>query len=235
VVLHEAKQIEALKDEADYQVAKAKPALLAAEKAVNELSKDDIGELKKVNNPIKAVSLALECTLVYLGYKSCDWKTAQKALADMKFLDRLRSYDRDNIPEKILQKVKTLTRSADFNTDRMVKASKAAGGLAKWCKAIREYGESILVVRPLQAKQEQMKEELKDAQEAVAVKQAEVSAIKAKLSQLETDYESTLAYIQSLKDDKARCEKRLSNASKLLELLGSEGERWEVGIEDIQR
>jgi len=90
-------------------------------------------------------------------------------------------------------------------------------------------------VRPLQAKQEQMKEELKDAQEAVAVKQAEVSAIKAKLSQLETDYESTLAYIQSLKDDKARCEKRLSNASKLLELLGSEGERWEVGIEDIQR
>ena len=83
-------------------MAKAKPALVAAEKAVNELNKDDITELKKVNNPIKAVSLALECTLVYLGYKSCDWKTAQKALADMKFLERLRNYDRDNIPEKIL-------------------------------------------------------------------------------------------------------------------------------------
>jgi predicted nucleic acid-binding Zn-ribbon protein len=66
-VMHEARQIENLKEEADYQVAKAKPALVAAEKAVNELSKDDITELKKVSNPIKAVSLALECTLVYLG------------------------------------------------------------------------------------------------------------------------------------------------------------------------
>jgi len=29
----------------------AKPALISAEKAVNELSKDDINELKKVSNP----------------------------------------------------------------------------------------------------------------------------------------------------------------------------------------
>ena len=175
VVMHEAKQIENLKEEADYQVAKAKPALVTAEKAVNELSKDDITELKKVSNPIKAVYLALECTLVYLGYKSFDWKIAQKALADMKFLERLRTFDRDGIPDKILQKVKTLTRSADFNIERMTKASKAAGGLAKWCKAIREYGESILIVRPLQQKQAQMKAELKEAQDAVALKQAEVS------------------------------------------------------------
>ena len=57
-------------------MAKAKPALLAAEKAVGALSKDDIMELKKVNNPIPAVYLALECTLIYLGYVKYDWKTA---------------------------------------------------------------------------------------------------------------------------------------------------------------
>jgi len=43
---------------------------------VNALSKDDITELKKVNNPIPAVYLALECTLIYLGYVKYDWKTA---------------------------------------------------------------------------------------------------------------------------------------------------------------
>lgn len=55
---------------------KAKPALLASEKAISELSKDDINELKKVNNPVPAVLLALECTLIYLGFTKLDWSTA---------------------------------------------------------------------------------------------------------------------------------------------------------------
>jgi hypothetical protein len=49
---------------------------LASEKAISELSKDDINELKKVNNPVPAVLLALECTLIYLGFTKLDWSTA---------------------------------------------------------------------------------------------------------------------------------------------------------------
>ena len=30
-----------------------------------------------------------------------------------------------------------------FDIEKMIKASKAAGGLAKWCKAIRDYSESL--------------------------------------------------------------------------------------------
>jgi hypothetical protein len=44
--MHEAKQIQNLKEKADYEVDKAKPALRRAETAVNELSKADIAELK---------------------------------------------------------------------------------------------------------------------------------------------------------------------------------------------
>lgn len=42
----EAKEIQNLKEEADYKVEKAKPALRSAETAVNELKKADIAELK---------------------------------------------------------------------------------------------------------------------------------------------------------------------------------------------
>jgi len=57
-----------LKSISDTELAKAKPALKAAIKAVSELNKDDISELKKVNNPVPAVEIALKCTLTYLGY-----------------------------------------------------------------------------------------------------------------------------------------------------------------------
>mgnify|MGYP006126786733 FL=1 len=61
---------------------------MAAEKAVSELSKDDITELKKTIAPNSAVKLALECTLVYLGnLGKFDWPKTQKVLAQMNFLD----------------------------------------------------------------------------------------------------------------------------------------------------
>ena len=135
---------------------KAKPALLSALQAVNELSKDDIMELKKVNNPIPAVELALRCTLIYLGYHKPDWPMAQKALADMKFLDKLRNFDKESVPTKVLNKVKNLTSKPEFNVEQMTRASKAAGGLARWCYAIRLYVEAQIIVKPLLERQSEM-------------------------------------------------------------------------------
>ena len=55
----------------------------------------------------------------------------------MKFLDRLKNYDKENIPDKILDKIKVQTNNPEFDVSRMIRASKAAGGLAKWCKSMR--------------------------------------------------------------------------------------------------
>jgi len=229
-VQHEAKQIGKLKEEAEAMLNKAKPALVAAEKAVNELSRDDINELKAVKQPPPAVEPALQATLIYLGHTKYDWPTAQKALADMRFLDRLRNYDREAVPENIFNKVSNLTAKPSFDIDKILKASKAAGGLAKWCKAVRDYAEAVKIVRPLQARLNAMTAKFEAAQEACRVKQLEVEAIKAKLEQLQADYQGTLDLIEKLNNDKVACERRLTNASKLLSLLRSEGERWKEEI-----
>jgi hypothetical protein len=60
---------------------------------VNALSKDDITELKMTKSPNSAVKLALECTMVYLGYSGKNdftWPKTQSVLAKMNFLDQLR-------------------------------------------------------------------------------------------------------------------------------------------------
>jgi dynein heavy chain len=60
--------IENLKKEAESELKAATPALEAANKAVDALSKDDIVELKGVKNPNAATEIALKCVLIYLGY-----------------------------------------------------------------------------------------------------------------------------------------------------------------------
>jgi len=76
VVTKEAEEIRELKEKSDTELEKAKPALQSALRAVNELNKDDINELKKVNNPVAAVDMALKCTLLYLGFSKPDWSMA---------------------------------------------------------------------------------------------------------------------------------------------------------------
>lgn len=52
------------------------------------------------------------------------------------------------MPENIFIKVNSIISKNSFDIDKMTRASKAAGGLAKWCKAIRDYSESLSIVRP---------------------------------------------------------------------------------------
>ena len=89
--------MELIKQEAENELGKARPALETAERAVNALSKDDITDLKQTKAPTEHVVTALKCVLLYLGERKPDWPKAQKAMTDIKFLDRLRKYDRDNI------------------------------------------------------------------------------------------------------------------------------------------
>jgi hypothetical protein len=67
---------------------------------------------------------------------------------------------------------------------------------------------------------------LRVAEEAVAIKKDELGVIKAEIDKMESEYNQLMEYIQQLSDDKIKCERRLTNAGKLIGLLGDEGERW---------
>lgn len=97
-VQKEANKIDKLKKENDIELAKCKPALEEAERAVNALNKDNITELKTFKSPPEVVELALRCVFLYLGYQKQDWKQSLGIIADIHFLDRLKSYDAKNIP-----------------------------------------------------------------------------------------------------------------------------------------
>ena len=45
---------------------------------------------------------------------------------------------------------------------------------------------------------------------------------------MEEEFAKLQAYIEQLSEEKTRCENRLTNAGKLIMLLGDEGERWQA-------
>lgn len=121
------------------------------------MNKEDVFELKAVKNPNAATELALSCILTYLGYVKVDWASAQKAMTDINFLQKIKHYDKENIPAPILKKVNLIVSDKkEFNIEAIMRSSKAAGGMAKWCLALQKYAEVLKVVRPKELKAAEM-------------------------------------------------------------------------------
>lgn len=67
----------------------------------------------------------------------------------MKFLDSLLQYDKDNIPERIMTKIRTtILTNPNFDPDKIRNASTACEGLCRWVIALDEYDKVAKVVGP---------------------------------------------------------------------------------------
>lgn len=57
------------------------------------------------------------------------WGPSKKVLGDMKFLDSLVNFDKDNIPPRVMQKLKDqILNDENFDPDKVKTASTAAEG-----------------------------------------------------------------------------------------------------------
>ena len=97
----QATEIKKVADEAQTELDKAIPVLREAEEALKTINKQDLAEIRTFVNPPDAVRLVLEAVCILLGEKT-DWANAKSAvLTDINFLEKLNTYDRNNIPDSI--------------------------------------------------------------------------------------------------------------------------------------
>ena len=112
-----------------------------------------------MKSPPYAIKLVLEavCTLKGIkpervpdpsgsGKKIEDyWGPSKKMLGDMKFLDSLVTFDKDNVPAPIIKQVRQkYANNADFDPEKIKQASTACEGLARWVLAIEKYDKWVL-------------------------------------------------------------------------------------------
>ena len=82
------------------------------------------------------------------------WDASLKLLAKAgKFMAKLKDYDKNNIPEKVINRMKKFLEinKAQFVPDVMAKASAACKGLCFWCLAIYDYYWVYKEITPLRA------------------------------------------------------------------------------------
>ena len=68
-----------------------------------------------------------------------DCSLEQAVYAAAGFLQKLQTYDKDNIPPEVVAKIRPYIDNPDFEPEVVKKASKAAHGLVCWVRAMEAY------------------------------------------------------------------------------------------------
>ncbi|CAI6363283.1 unnamed protein product [Macrosiphum euphorbiae] len=187
-----AAESQAIKDECESDLAEAIPALEAAVSALNTLKPADITLVKSMKNPPHGVKLVLEAVCVMKGIKSERkpdpkgsgkmiedyWGPSQKLISDTKFLESLKTYDKDNIDPAIMKNIREKYISDPaFDPVTIRSVSNACEGLCKWIRALDVYDKVIKVVGPKQEKLQQAESDYNAQIEKLNEKRAELAGL----------------------------------------------------------
>jgi dynein heavy chain len=228
--------------EANKSLEAAVPAMEAAEGAVDCLSVKAIVEFSSFNQPPPGTEMVSRAVQILKGVTNKktlqDWGAQQKMMKPpQNFIDSLKTYDKDNITDKMKADLKTpdLLNNPQFNFETMSRKSSAAANLANWVINVVKYNDIFVVVEPLKrsaeaskAESEQKGEELRVVQERVAEIIAAVNALKEKLAEAEAKKAAVVAQATALQQS-------LDLANRLVNGLADENVRWQANVVNFQQ
>ncbi|XP_076648749.1 dynein heavy chain at 62B [Halictus rubicundus] len=238
-----------LKTECEADLAEAMPALEEAIAALNTLKPADITVVRTMRSPPAGVRLVMAAVCVMLdippariedpatGKKVVDyWGPSKRLLGDFRFLETLRQYDKDNIPPRIMQEIKTkYLTDKNFEPKVVARASSAAEGLCKWVRAMVLYDEVAKVVAPKKAKLEVAEREYEDTIAFLNERRAMLAELTERLAVLTEQLRVAVAKKIELQNEVTLCRNKLIRAEKLINGLGGEKNRWMDAAASLQR
>ena len=245
-----AAEAKGMKEECEADLAEAIPALESALSALDTLKQADITVLKSMKSPPPGVKLVMEAICIMKDIKPVKipdpsgngkkiddyWGPSKNLLGDMKFLEGLKTYDKDNIPISIMKVIRAkYMENPEFDPEKIKNASSAAEGLCRWVRALECYDRVAKVVEPKKMALAKAEEDLKTTMASLNEKRKSLKAVEDKMKALEDNYQNMLAKKADLERQVDSVSKQLVRAEKLIGSLGDEKERWTQSAEALNQ
>ncbi|KAF5403840.1 Dynein heavy chain axonemal [Paragonimus heterotremus] len=246
--LKKARECETIRDDAQRDLDEAMPALFESLEALKSLNKNDITEVRAMMRPPEGVRLVMETMCIMKdvkpkkvagdkpGVKVDDyWEPGKMLLQDPgKFLDSLLNFDRDNIPDSVIVKIKPYIESESFMPAAIAKVSKACTSICLWVRAMYKYYHVAKNVAPKRQALQSSELELAETEKILREARGRLKACEDRIYNLQGKYDECIRRQRELEDKSQLCEARLVRADKLISGLGSEKIRWKESVIQFQ-
>lgn len=181
---------------AEGKLLAAKPALDAAEAALQTIKAADISTVRKLGKPPYLITLIMDAVIIYFKKKLesvkpdpdknflvPSWAESLKVMADTRFLAKLQEYPKDSINAEIIDLLVPYFNYPLYTYENAKQACGNVAGLIQWTMAMASFYEVNREVLPLkanlaiqQAKLGRAEAELNAAMELLQKKEEEVRA-----------------------------------------------------------
>ncbi|KAG0320600.1 hypothetical protein BGZ99_004425, partial [Dissophora globulifera] len=212
-------------------LANAEPAVAEAQRAVNDIKRAQLTEVRAMGNPPEAVKMAMESVCTLLGHRLESWRTVQGVIRRDDFIPSIVNFDTDKrMTRQMREKMKVeFLSNPNYNFDTVNHASKACGPIVKWVIAQVNFSEILDKVGPLRHEVQM----LEDSAQATVL---QASSIDSMITELENsiatykeEYAVLISEVGSIKHEMERVKSKVDRSVMLLESLSSERVRWEAG------
>lgn len=220
-------EIASRKDQVSAQLDEMYPIVEAAAENVKLIKKNNLSELRSMNNPPLLVKMTLEAVCCLLGYgASLLWRDIQGIMRKDDFILSILNFD-GQVPASLRSH---LTRKyfsdPSFTILSVTRALKACGPLLAWIEAQVKYLAVLEQVQPLQDEVAQL--------EALAMEnRAKLMAIEEMLLDLttqiercKTQYTDVIRETERIKTEMQNVETKVHRSVQLMETLAEERTRW---------
>ena len=234
-----AKEVGEKQKSCEEDLAKAEPALQAAQAALNTLNKPNLTELKSFGSPAAAIVNVTAAVMCLLSKdkvpKDRSWKACKNMMAKVdQFLNDLIHYDKENIPEHCLKAIQPYLDDEEFDPEFIAKKSSAAAGLCSWAVNIVSFYRVYCDVEPKRLA-------LEEANATLDAAQTKLRGIQEKLAELDASLKILTDKFQAATDAKLKCQQEaeataltINLANRLVGGLASENVRWANSVEKMK-
>jgi len=239
----------AIADDAQRDLDEALPALDAAVACLNKLKKSDLDEVKSLKTPPSGVKLTMEACCIMFGVKPVKvndpdnvgkklndyWQAAQKSVLQNanKLLEDLKNFDKDNIPDSVINKIEPYIVMPEFTPAEIEKASKACTAICMWVRAMHKYKNVADSVEPKKKLLAEAQQSLDETLATLAIAQSSLKEVEDRIATLEANFNEANDKKNQLVTDVEACRARLDRAQKLIGGLGGERTRWTQTCADL--
>ena len=220
----------------------AQPALDAARAALDTLDKNNLIELKSFQNPGKEVKSVMSFVLILLSSsnkqlrRDLSWKAAKFALSNIgKFLEQLHQFDKDNIPDTVLEAVEQYVNDSTFNGEQIRPKSVAAAGICEWGMNVLKYNSTYRSMKPMRDALSRANAQLSHTVKKLESVREKLQVLDDRISKLTASFQTALSEKNLLAEKAMHTQNTIALANRLVQGLALENVRWTEASESYKK
>ncbi|EKX73919.1 conserved hypothetical protein [Theileria equi strain WA] len=237
ILENEKHELNRRKREIKAQLDEVLPLLESAKKDVENINKKSLDELRSMTNPPSIIKYTIKVIAMLLSDHTNDisWEDARRIIKNSDFITKIIEFNIENVSKNKYKMMTEATSKEEWNIERIFKASKAAGPLAKWVNSLISSCKISISVNPLKKEIKEIKRNYLKNEQALKDQNLVVSDMETEIEGYKKDYAELILSVSSITSEIEVIESKLSRSKEMLDNLSNEIIRWEKFLEELDK